>query len=74
MNFLYQAVPAEGANPDGVRPQASEILELGWFSHDEFPQTIPDESAMVMLQLADPDVAPRLVVTNSLQEDADRRG
>ena len=72
MNFLYQAVPVAGADPDAIRPQASEILELGWFAHDEFPQTIPDESGLVMLKLADPDVDPRLIVTNSLDEDADK--
>lgn len=71
VNFIYQAVPAEGADPDAVKPQASEILELGWFASDEFPMTIPDESSMVMLELADPDVAPRLVVTNSLEKDAE---
>ena len=71
VNFIYQAVPAEGSDPDSVTPQASEILELGWFAQDEFPLTIPDESSMVMLELADPDIAPRLVVTNSLEKDAD---
>ncbi len=71
VNFIYQAVPAEGADPDAIEPQASEILELGWFAHDEFPNTIPDESGMVMLELADPDVAPRLVVTNSLEDGSD---
>ena len=71
VNFIYQAVPAPGVDPDSIRPQASEILELGWFAHDEFPMTIKDESGMVMLELADPDVAPRLVVTNSLEMDAE---
>ena len=71
VNFIYQAVPAPGADPDAIKPQASEILELGWFAHDEFPNTIPDESGMVMLELADPDIAPRLVVTNSLENDSD---
>ena len=71
VNFIYQAVPSPGADPDAIMPQASEILELGWFAPEEFPLTIPDESSMVMLELADPDVAPRVVVTNSLQKDAD---
>ncbi len=72
VNFIYQAVPAPGADPDDVTPQASEILELGWFAHDEFPMTIPDGSGMVMLEIANPDVAPRVIVTNSLREDADK--
>lgn len=72
VNFIYQAVPSPGADPDAIMPQASEILELGWFAPEEFPLTIPDESSMVMLELADPDVAPRVVVTNSLQKDADQ--
>ena len=71
VNFIFQAVPSAGSDPDAVMPQASEILELGWFAPDEFPLTIPDGSSKVMLELADPDVAPRLVVTNSLEKDAD---
>ena len=67
INFIYQAVPAAGADPDAIQAQAAEILELGWFAPENFPNTIPDESGMVMLELADPDIAPRLVVTNSLE-------
>ena len=74
VNFIYQAVPAEGEDPDAVTPQASEILELGWFAADEFPLTHPDESSMVMLELADPDIEPRVVVTNSLEKNADPPG
>ncbi len=72
VNFIYQAVPAQGVDPDAISPQASEILELGWFAPENFPNTIPDESGMVMLELSDPDVAPRLVVTNSLETAPDK--
>ena len=74
VNFIYQAVPAEGSDPDEVTPQASEILELGWFAPEEFPLTHPDESSMVMLELANPDVEPRVVVTNSLENNVDPLG
>ena len=68
VNFIYQAVPAEGSDPDSVTPQASEILELGWFHPDEFPETNPDMSGAVMLSGITPD-QPRLMVTESIDPD-----
>ena len=45
VNFIFEATPAVGQDPDALRAQASEILELGWFHPDELPETIPDTSA-----------------------------
>ena len=50
VNFIYQAVPALGADPDALRAQASEIVELGWFHPHELPETIPDTSAELFLR------------------------
>lgn len=68
VNFIYRAVPAPGADPDDIRAQAAEILELGWFQPDEFPETHPDMSGEVMLSGVDPN-HPRLMVTNGFDPE-----
>lgn len=68
VNFIYRAVPAPGADPDALHAQASEILELGWFHPDEFPETNPDMSGAVMLSGITPDQS-RLMVTESIDPD-----
>lgn len=69
VNFIYRARPAPGADPDALHAQASEILELGWFHPDEFPETNPDMSGEVMLTGAGPD-QPRLIVTDGIEVDS----
>ncbi len=69
VNFIYRAAPAPGADPDALHAQASEILELGWFHPDEFPETNPDMSGEVMLTGAGPE-QPRLMVTKSIEPDS----
>lgn len=67
LTFIYPATPAPGANPDAVRPQASEILEIGWFPRDEFPETVPDLSGTIAgMEQSD---MPRLIVREGDPDD-----
>lgn len=50
VNFIYEAAPAPGVDPDDLVAQASEILELGWFHPDDLPETIPDMSGELFLR------------------------
>jgi 8-oxo-dGTP pyrophosphatase MutT (NUDIX family) len=65
VNFIYNARPADGVDPDALQAQASEILEIGWFHPDSFPETIPDMSGEVMLGI-EAAAGPSVVVTNAL--------
>jgi 8-oxo-dGTP diphosphatase len=69
VNFMYNAVPAPGVDPDDLQAQASEILELGWFHPEEMPETIPDMSGEVMLRVDDPTDRPSVIVTNAIVGD-----
>ena len=69
VNFIYDAVPADGVDPDGVRPQASEILEIGWFDPDDLPETIPDMSGEVFLRERHSHEGAHLIVTGELPAD-----
>ena len=69
VNFIYNAVPADGAEPDAVRPQASEILEIGWFDPDDLPETIPDMSGEVFLRERHSHIGAHLIVTGGLPPD-----
>lgn len=42
VNFIFDGVPAPGVDPDALTPQASEILEIGWFDQEELPETTLD--------------------------------
>ena len=69
VNFIYSARPAPGSDPDALVAQAAEILELGWFAPEEFPETIPDMSGELVFG---PDAAPdgpAVIVTNALAGD-----
>lgn len=68
VNFIYRAAPAPDVDADALHAQASEILELGWFHPDEFPETNPDMSQIVLLTGAGPD-QPRLIVTPGIEPD-----
>jgi len=70
VNFIYDARPVEGADPDDLRPQASEILEIGWFEPDNLPDTIPDMSGEIGLRRQRTSADPRFYVTNALEPDA----
>ena len=50
VNFIYEAEPAPGADPDDLREPAEEILEIGWFDADDLPETIPDMSGEFSLR------------------------
>ena len=69
VNFIYDAVPAAGCDPDNVRPQASEILELGWFDTSELPATIPDDYEKILLRQQSHDPAAQVVVTPVIHFD-----
>ncbi|MFT7476561.1 MAG: 8-oxo-dGTP diphosphatase [Verrucomicrobiales bacterium] len=69
VNFMYNAEPAPGVDPDDLQAQASEILELGWFHLHEMPETIPDMSGEVMLRVKDPADRPSVIVTNAVLDD-----
>ena len=69
VNFIYDAVPAEGANPDEIRAQATEILELGWFALDELPATAPDDYHKILVRQLHEQPGPQVVVTESLPGD-----
>ena len=66
VNFIYDAQPAPGVDPDAITPQASEILEVGWFQPDEFPETVPDGSGEILRRLAHPSL-PRLIVSDGIE-------
>ena len=69
VNFIYDAVPAPGSDPDAIRPQASEILELGWFNTDELPATIPDDYEKILLREARAEPGAEVLVTEAIQFD-----
>lgn len=72
VNFLYTAVPAAGADPDAVTPQAAEILELGWFSPDALPETVPNPSDELFLQNGELADGRSVVVTRGALDDQRR--
>jgi len=69
VNFIYDAVPAPGSDPDAIRPQASEILELGWFNTDELPATIPDDYEKILLRQARKDAGAEVMFTSAIHFD-----
>ncbi len=69
VNFIFDARPVQDVDPDDLEPQASEILEIGWFATDALPETIRDMSGEVMLRQRRLPDSPRLVVTNSIEGD-----
>ena len=70
VNFIYNASPAPGVDPDALVAQASEILELGWFELNKMPDTIPDMSGELALRRATPGKGPQVVVTSDASDDA----
>ncbi len=69
VNFIYNARPVGGADPDAIRPQASEILEIGWFEPDQLPETIPDMSQELFIRQRAPKDGPSVVVTGAMPDD-----
>ena len=69
INFIYDAVPAQNADPDAVHPHAAEILEIGWFDPDDLPETIPDMSQELFIRQRAPKDGPSVVVTGALPDD-----
>lgn len=69
VNFIYNAVLAPGVDPDVLRPQASEILEVGWFDPDDLPETIPDLSGEVILRHRDQHEGAQVVVSGTRTEN-----
>ena len=69
INFVYDARPAEGVDPDALRPQASEIREIGWFGFDELPEIIPDRTRDVIQPDGVVGQESRLFVTNEFFTD-----
>ena len=69
INFIYDAVPAPGVDPDDITPQASEILELGWFGTDELPATVPDDYEKILMREARAEPGAEVLVTDSIQFD-----
>jgi len=69
VNFIYDAVPTPGADPDALQPQASEILELGWFATDDLPATIPDDYEKILLRQASERAGSQVVVTPAIPSD-----
>lgn len=63
VNFIYEAVPAPGSNPDELRTPTAEILEIGWFDPDDLPETIPDMSGEVFLRARHDHVGAHVIVT-----------
>ena len=69
VNFVFDAVPAEGADPDKIKPQASEILELGWFEVEKLPDTIDDDYEKILLRRASADADSQIIVTTEICSD-----
>ncbi len=69
INFIYDAVPAPGADPDAITPQAQEILELGWFKTDELPATVPDDYEKILLRQARAEPGAEVLVTEAINFD-----
>ena len=70
INFVFNAVPAPGADPDDLRPQASEIREIGWFSFDALPDIIPDRTRDVIAPDGAATGEQRLIEANEFFFDA----
>ncbi len=70
VNFIYEARPAPGADPDALAEPNDEILELGWFDPDEMPETIPDMSGEVSLRHNVLGPGAAVIVTSELPPDA----
>ena len=70
VNFIFNAEPAPGADPDALHAQASEILELGWFAFDEMPETIPDMSGELALRHNAVTDGPSVIVTGAMPDDS----
>lgn len=73
VNFIYNAAPAPGADPDALEAQASEILELGWFDVDNMPDTIPDMSGEFALRQAKIGDDAAVVVTTDVTDEVRRQ-
>ncbi len=69
VNFVFDAVPAERSDPDKITPQASEILELGWFALDNLPDTIDDDYEKILLRQASTAADSQIVVTTEIRSD-----
>ncbi|MGI9606998.1 MAG: NUDIX domain-containing protein [Acidimicrobiales bacterium] len=69
VNFIYEARPAPGIDPDSIRAQAAEILEIGWFALDDLPETIPDMSQELFIRQEAPTDGPSVVVTSAMPDD-----
>ena len=69
VNFIFDAVPAAGADPDKIEPQASEILELGWFDVDKLPDTVDGEYEKILLRQASANADSQLLVTTEILSD-----
>jgi 8-oxo-dGTP diphosphatase len=69
VTFIYEAVPADGVDPDTLTPQASEILEVGWFNPAELPDTIPDMSGELFLRQDATQVGSSVFVTGAMPPD-----
>jgi 8-oxo-dGTP diphosphatase len=66
VNFIFNAEPAPGSDPDALHAQASEILEVGWFAFDQMPDTIPDMSGELALRHNATADGPSVIVTNAM--------
>jgi len=69
VNFIYEANPAPGIDPDNLRPQVSEILEVGWFDLAEMPETIPDMSGELFLRHDATQVGSSVFITGAMPPD-----
>lgn len=69
VNFIYNARPASGVDPDAIEAQAAEILEIGWFEPDKLPETIPDMSQELFIRQTAPEDGPSVVVTEAMPDD-----
>lgn len=68
VNFIYNATPAPGADPDALEAQASEILELGWFDLNNMPDTNPDMSGELALRQSRVTDEAVVVVTSDVDD------
>jgi 8-oxo-dGTP diphosphatase len=54
IDIVYRARPADGADPDGVRPRSPEVSAVRWFATDALPELQPEAvSALVAVARSD---------------------
>jgi len=70
VNFIYNAAPAPGVDPDALEAQASEILEIGWFDLDRMPDTIPDMSGELALRQARVGSEASVIITGDIEDES----